>query len=100
MVTGIDDDISNLPREVALYQNFPNPFNPSTEIKFALPQQSDVTIEVFNILGQKTATVAQGLFPAGYHSVTWNAGSAASGVYYYKLTTGNDVMVKKMMLLK
>jgi hypothetical protein len=99
-ITGIDDDVSNLPREVALYQNYPNPFNASTEVKFALPEQSDVTIEVFNILGQKTATIAQGLFPAGYHSVTWNAGNTASGVYYYKLTAGDKSMVKKMMLLK
>ena len=99
-MTGIDDDNSNLPREMALYQNYPNPFNPSTDIKFALPEQSDVTIEVFNILGQKTATVAQGLFPAGYHSVTWNASNNASGVYYYRLTAGDKTMVKKMMLLK
>jgi len=100
VTTGIEDEVSNLPREVALYQNYPNPFNASTEIKFALPEQSDVKIEVYNILGQKTATVADGLFPAGYHSVNWNAGNVASGVYYYRLTAGDKLMVKKMMLLK
>jgi hypothetical protein len=100
VLTGIDEEVTNLPREVALYQNYPNPFNAATEIKFALPEQSDVTIEVFNILGQKTATVADGLFPAGYHSVNWNAGKVASGVYYYRLTAGDKVMVKRMMLLK
>jgi len=100
VLTGIEDEPTNLPREVALYQNYPNPFNPTTGIKFALPEQMDVTIEVFNILGQKTATVAEGLFPAGYHSVIWDGGSAASGIYYYRLTTGDRVIVKKMTLLK
>ena len=100
VITGIEEEVTNLPREVALYQNYPNPFNPATGIKFALPGQMDVTIEVFNILGQKTATVAEGLFPAGYHSVTWDGGNAASGIYYYRLTAGDKVMVKKMTLLK
>ncbi|UCC79073.1 MAG: carboxypeptidase regulatory-like domain-containing protein [Candidatus Zixiibacteriota bacterium] len=100
VVTGIDDNVSNLPREVALYQNYPNPFNPNTGIKFALPEQMDVKIEIFNILGQKTAMIAEGLFPAGYHSVTWDGGNAASGVYYYKLTAGDKTIVKKMTLLK
>jgi hypothetical protein len=100
VLTGIDEEVTNLPRQVALYQNYPNPFNASTEIKFGLPEQSDVTIEVYNILGQKTATLANGLFPAGYHSVNWNAGNVASGVYYYRLTATGKVMIKKMMLLK
>jgi len=99
-VTRIDDEVTNLPREVALYQNYPNPFNATTRFKFALPEQSDVTIEVYDILGRKTATVAEGLFPAGYHSVNWNAGKFASGVYYYRLTAGDRTIAKKMILLK
>ncbi len=98
--TGIEDELSNLPRAISLYQNYPNPFNPATEIKFALPEQMDVSIEVFNVLGQKAAVVAEGLFPAGNHSVTWDGSNAASGVYYYKLSAGDKVMVKKMTLLK
>ena len=98
--TGIDDDIPDLPREITLYQNYPNPFNPTTEIKFALPEQADVTIEIFDILGRKTATVADGLFPAGYNSITWDSGNTASGIYYYRLTAGDKIIVKKMTLLK
>ena len=98
--SGIDDDNSGLPRDFSLHQNYPNPFNPSTSIKFALPEQSDVSIEIFNILGQKVASVFKGLLPAGYHNITWDGSSAASGIYYFKLTAGNFVDVKPMTLLK
>jgi hypothetical protein len=97
--TGIEDE-SGLPRVYSLAQNFPNPFNARTTISFALPQQSDVKIEVYNLLGQKTATLAEGLLPAGNHTVTWDASDVASGVYYYKLTAGDYTSVKMMTLLK
>ncbi|MEE9553540.1 MAG: carboxypeptidase regulatory-like domain-containing protein [candidate division Zixibacteria bacterium] len=100
VLSGIDDDNSNLPGEFSLYQNYPNPFNPSTSIKFALPEQSDVTIEIFNILGQKVSTISEGLIQAGFYSVTWDGSSAASGIYYYKISAGDFVNVKKMTLLK
>ncbi|MDH4158410.1 MAG: T9SS type A sorting domain-containing protein, partial [candidate division Zixibacteria bacterium] len=94
-----------LPRDYALYQNFPNPFNPSTSIRLALPQAGHVTLEVFNILGQTVATVVDREMPAGYHTVVWdgddNGGSrVASGVYFYRMTSGDYQQNRKMVLLK
>jgi len=97
---GIEDEIPGMPKTYSLAQNFPNPFNARTRINFALPQQSDVTIEVYNILGQKTATLAEGLLPAGNHTVIWDASNVASGVYYYRLTAGDFSAIKMMTLLK
>ncbi len=98
--TGIDDNASGLPRVYTLAQNFPNPFNAQTQINFALSNQSDVTIEIYNLLGQKIATLTEGLLPAGTHTVNWDASDVASGIYYYKLTAGDYTAVKKMTLLK
>jgi hypothetical protein len=99
-IVGVDDDVPVMPQEFSVAQNYPNPFNARTSISFALPEQSDVRIEVFNLLGQKTATIAEGLFPAGNHTVTWDASDVASGVYYYKLTAGDFSAIKMMTLLK
>jgi len=96
---------SPLPTEFALDQNYPNPFNPDTQIGFALPVNSFVELDVFNVLGQKVATLVQGEMPAGYHTVTWNGansdGSAvASGIYFYRISTEQFTTSKKMMMLK
>ena len=98
--TGIDNESSDLPLKFSLFQNYPNPFNPSTEIKFGLPQQSDVRIEIFNILGQKVVTLYEGLLPAGFHSVRWNGSNSSSGIYYYKIAAESYTDIKKMTLLK
>jgi hypothetical protein len=97
---GIEEEASGLPREFSVAQNYPNPFNARTSISFSLPGQSDVTIEVYNLLGQKTATIAEGLMPAGHHRVTWDASDVASGVYYYKVSAGEYSAVRMMTLLK
>ncbi len=89
-----------LPTEFALDQNYPNPFNPVTQINFALPQASHVTIEIYNIVGQKVTTLVDAQMAAGYHSVSWNAANNASGVYFYRLTADSFVETKKMLLLK
>ncbi len=94
-----------LPKEFALNQNFPNPFNPSTTIRFALPKASQVELAVYNTLGQKVATVVDGQMEAGNHAVVWdgrNSGNqqVASGVYFYRLQAGSYNQTKKMMLLK
>jgi PKD repeat protein len=96
---------NSLPDEFSLEQNYPNPFNPSTTIDFSLPSAGEVTLEVYNILGAKVATLVNGSLSAGRHSVVWNSttdGGApvSSGVYFYRLVTGDQVMTKKMMLLK
>ena len=89
-----------LPTEFALDQNYPNPFNPVTQINFALPQASHVTIEIYNIVGQKVTTLVDAQMAAGYHSVSWNAADNASGVYFYRLTADSFVETRKMVLLK
>ena len=89
-----------IPLRYTLSQNYPNPFNPSTVIDFSLPKASDVSLKVYNTLGQEVATLAHGMLPAGDHTVTFNAKSLASGIYFYRLTAGSFTSVRKMMLLK
>lgn len=93
------------PRQLALHQNFPNPFNPQTVIEFVLPSDGHVRIDVFNLLGQRVRGLVSGPHGAGRYSVAWNARddqgrSVAAGVYLYRLTAVNDVLVRKMLLLK
>ena len=90
----------SLPTEFGLNQNYPNPFNPTTEIAFALPNASMVTLEVYNVVGQRVAVLADGTFGAGNHIVTWDASAMSSGVYFYRLVTSEFVDTKKMLLVK
>jgi len=99
-VTGIDDEIS-LPIDYTLAQNFPNPFNPSTKIQYALPVEGSVTLKVFNILGQEVITLINNeLVTAGRHEVTFDASHLPSGIYLYRIQTDGFVQVKKMILMK
>lgn len=94
-------DIGNsAPRAFSLSQNYPNPFNAITDIEFSLPAQSDVRLEIFNMVGQKVATLANGVLSVGYHTASWNATKEASGVYFYKLTAGSFAKTNQMTLLK
>lgn len=88
------------PFEFALSQNYPNPFNPTTNISFNIPFASDVTLEVFNMQGQRVATLVNGMTNAGSHTVTFNAENLSSGIYMYRLTAGSFVQTNKMMLVK
>jgi len=88
------------PTVFALHQNHPNPFNPTTEISFSLPNAADVKLEIFNIMGQQVTTLVNRYLEAGNHSVTWDGSGAASGVYLYRLQVGDMVDTKKMLLLK
>ena len=102
--TGINDD-NLIPKEFFLSQNYPNPFNPTTTISYGLPKDSNVKIEIFNLLGQKVTTIIDDKEKAGYKSLIWNgkdnAGqSVSSGVYFYRIDTGDRQLTKKMMLLK
>jgi hypothetical protein len=90
----------SLPYDFGLGQNYPNPFNPTTTISYSLAKRSDVTIEVFNLVGQKVTTVHEGSLEAGMHEFTWDGSSSASGVYFYRLTAGDYVETRKMILLK
>jgi hypothetical protein len=95
-----DGNGSPLPERFILNQNYPNPFNPTTTISYSLPQASDVTLDVFNILGQRVTTLINQKQEAGEHTITWDASQFSSGVYFYRLQTGEATETKKMILLK
>ncbi|MFU8812277.1 MAG: T9SS type A sorting domain-containing protein [Balneolaceae bacterium] len=99
-VTSTEDFDDLMPREFALQQNFPNPFNPTTQINYTLPQNSHVRIDVYNIVGQRVATLVNREMAAGAHDVTFDATSLASGVYFYRLQAGNTLLTRKMTLIK
>jgi hypothetical protein len=86
--------------DFTLEQNYPNPFNPSTTINFSLPEVSEVSLTIFNTLGQKVTELVNGKLEAGKYSYQWNAGDAVTGLYIYELRTEKFVSVKKMILLK
>ena len=93
-------DRPGTPSDFALSQNYPNPFNPSTSIEFALPREAYVTLEVYNLLGERVALVEEGKRAAGYYSATFNAQGLASGLYFYKLQAGAFVQTRKLILLR
>jgi hypothetical protein len=95
-----DYDQFSLPNQLALKQNFPNPFNPSTTISFSIPERSHVTLKVFNILGQEVITLIDETRGAGDYETVWDASDQASGIYFYRLRFENQVLTKKMALLK
>jgi hypothetical protein len=99
-VTSMAKPSAVLPEKFAVSQNYPNPFNPVTTIDFSLPAASHVEITVFNIMGQKVATLADRHFVAGRHSIRWDASRVASGVYFYRVAAGERIETRKMMLLK
>ncbi|MDX2129237.1 MAG: T9SS type A sorting domain-containing protein [Chloroherpetonaceae bacterium] len=87
-------------REYALSQNYPNPFNPSTTIRYQLPEKSNVTIDVYDILGKKVQTLVNGTKDAGNYEVNFNARNLSSGVYFYRIQAGSFTKTLKMMLIK
>ncbi len=89
-----------VPDKIALEQNFPNPFNPTTTINYQLPEKNYVTLKIYDILGNQVKTLVDQEVEAGYHSVRWNASGLASGVYFCRLNTGSFVSTKKLLLLK
>lgn len=100
-ITGVTDDRPAVPQRAALHQNFPNPFNPKTVITYELPGTNYIELSVYNLLGQKVATLVSEKQSAGTYKVEWNASGFASGVYYYVLTTDQGfTQTKKLVLLK
>jgi 5'-nucleotidase len=99
--TPVNNEINSaLPSEFSLSQNYPNPFNPSTNIKFDLPQSAQVRLEVYNMLGQRVATLVDNRMEAGFHEVNFDARNLASGMYLYRIEAGSFSSIKKMMLIK
>ncbi len=98
-ITGIETE-EPVPADFELAQNFPNPFNPSTRIEFSLSAESDITLEIFDISGQKVTTLADGVWQAGSHTLRWDAAGYHSGIYFYRLTSNSHVQTRQMVLLK
>ena len=89
-----------LPTEYALETSYPNPFNPTTTIRFDLPQADHVTLKVYDVQGREVATLVSGSLSAGRHRVAWDANGLASGTYFYQLRAGSFIQTRLMLLLK
>ncbi|MFC1477498.1 FlgD immunoglobulin-like domain containing protein [candidate division KSB1 bacterium] len=103
--TAIESRPGRVLKDFTLEQNYPNPFNPETRIGFTLPKAENVTLDVYNILGQKVKTLVSQMLPAGAHTVSWNGTSdvgqkLATGMYFYKMQAGAFTDMKKMLLVK
>lgn len=99
MIVGIEDE-EIIPEDFSLNQNYPNPFNPSTLISYQIPENSLVSLKVFDMMGRQVAELVNGKKSAGVHDAVFNANGLASGMYIYRLEAGNFIQVRKMMLLK
>jgi len=103
-ITGVAD-LGGVPASLVLHQNRPNPFNPVTEIEFGLPQAQRIALEVYSVEGRRVVTLAEGVYPRGYHSVVWHGTDGggvevSTGVYFYRLVTDEKILTRKMLLLK
>ena len=99
-VVGVEEQINKVPAEFLLSQNYPNPFNSSSVIKYSIPKSSQITLKIFNTLGEEIETLINEEKPVGTYEVNWNAADLPSGVYFYKITAGNYIATRKMLLLK
>lgn len=105
ITTAVEETPNNVPQEFRLQQNYPNPFNPTTTIKYHLPKTSKIKLVVYNLLGQRVATLVDEQQPAGIYAVQWQGKAdtgreVASGVYLYRLETEDFVRVKKLALMR
>ncbi|MCP4583699.1 MAG: T9SS type A sorting domain-containing protein [candidate division Zixibacteria bacterium] len=100
LAVDINESIVAVPKTTLLAKNYPNPFNAATSIKYELPRQAHVTIEIYDILGRKVASLVDRQQLAGYHQAVWQADGFSSGMYFYKLQAGDYSETKKMLLLK
>lgn len=98
--TAIENNDIIIPQEFTLSQNYPNPFNPSTKISFSLPSSSNVSLKVFNTIGQEVSELVNGNLEPGNYSVDFNASKLSSGIYFYRLSAGSFSNTKKFILLK
>ena len=99
-LTDVVNEIQSVPNEYTLWQNYPNPFNPSTTISFSLPSTSQVSLKIYNMIGQLMITLVDEQLSQGYHEFQWQAANLPSGIYYYTLRSGSFSQTKRMILLK
>ncbi|MCX6138797.1 MAG: T9SS type A sorting domain-containing protein [Ignavibacteriales bacterium] len=100
MTSAPDVNSNNAPNSFVLHQNYPNPFNPSTTIEYSIPQQSQVTVKIFDLLGREVAVLVNGRKESGRYSVQWNAAAMPSGIYFYRIEAAGYSATKKLILLK
>jgi len=100
LITSIKQTSSDLPDNSTLHQNYPNPFNPSTTIRFVVNEKGFTSLKVYDILGREIATLVEQQLSAGTYEVTFNASSLSSGVYIYRLQSGQKSMGKRMVITK
>lgn len=98
--TAVDEELGSTPDEFFLSQNYPNPFNPTTQIKFHIPEAVAVKLEIFDLLGEKVGLLVNGTMTAGEYTFQWNATDLPSGIYAYRLTAGDWVKSRKMILMR
>jgi len=96
----VDDEAARKPQTFALNQNYPNPFNPETVISFSIPKTEEVSLVVYNLIGEEVARLIDESKHSGNYTVEWNASNVASGIYFYRLQAGDFVLTRKMVLLK
>lgn len=99
-ITDVEKIDNIIPNKISLEQNYPNPFNPTTTINYSIPNKEEVELSIFNILGQKMMTLVNGVQKAGNYTINFDGKNMASGLYFYRLSTSNQSLTKKMMLLK
>ncbi len=90
----------NIPNYYSLAQNYPNPFNPATKITYTLPKSGNVELRVYDLIGREVAVLVNELKQPGIHTVDFNASRLASGIYFYRIKSGDFSDVKKMILVK
>ena len=100
LTVGVEDEETPIASSFKLEQNYPNPFNPSTKIKYSIPQMSEVTLKIYDVLGNEIATLVNEEKPAGEYEVEFDGTELPSGIYFYQLTAGSSIETKKMVLLK
>ena len=94
------ESLGNNPSEFTLKQNYPNPFNPTTNIQYSVAEAGPVTLTVYNVMGQKVATLVSETKSAGTYRVSWDAANMASGIYHYRLQAAGQVLTRQMTLIK
>ena len=92
--------VLEIPQVFTVKQNFPNPFNPTTNIEYSIPEDNNVQVKIYNAIGMEVTTILNEFQQAGVHNVTFNAANFSSGIYFYKITSGNYSQIKKMILLR
>jgi hypothetical protein len=100
IITSVESVKDEVPAEFLLKQNYPNPFNPSTTIEFILPQEAEINLSIYDILGRKVAVLYEGLKGSGSYKYQWNARDISSGIYFCRLSANGNVRTIKMLLAK